>query len=567
MLSLSRNIQNIIHTTLSDLYDDQNISVEVQYCDTQFGHFSTNFALVNSKLLKQKPIDIANNAAKSLKNIDVFSAVEVVEPGFINITLTSQFLNKYIDNIYSDLSSYIGSPGAGKRVVMDYSHPNIGKPMGVHHLLSTVIGDSIKRLYRQLGYEVIADNFIGDMGTQFGKLIHAVKTWGNIDEIEKNPVPELQKLYVKFHILADSDDSLDDAGRLEYKKLEEGDPENRELLKKIQQWSKADMQAVYDQLNIEFDYMNGESFYEDKLKDIISLGIKSNKFVKSQDALVYVPKDKNEPPAIIQKKDGTSLYLTRDLARIKYWDETWHPDIMMVVVDLAQSLQLKQLFEIADALKLTKAKNVHVGFGRMSFKDGSMSTRKGNIVLISQLIEETKSRVEQIVSESDSALNNQEKEELVQKLTINCIKYNILRQNRLSNIVFDWGTILSLDGNSALYLAYTMSRMQSIKHTVESSKLTKTKKESSGLSGAELELNLEITKVCDVLFESAKQYEPSDIASYCYSLAQLYNRFYHKYRIVEDSSLYQDRLLLNNTALEVMQKCFSILGLKNIRKM
>ncbi len=566
MTSLKQYINSIISDSVHNLYREAELTVNVEYCDIKFGHFSTNFALANAKILKQKPLDIANKITTKLAKVDEFKSVNVVEPGFVNITLENTVLQKFIDEVGKDTSAYIGKPGRGKKMVIDYSHPNIGKPMGVHHLLSTVIGDSIKLLHRQMGYEVIADNFIGDLGTQFGKLIHAVKTWGNIEEIEKNPVPELQKLYVKFHIQADSDEKLDDAGRLEYKKLEEGDPENRELLKKIQDWSKADMQQIYNALNIQFDYMHGESFYEDKLRDIIQLGVEKKIFKESQGALVYESNNPEEPPALVRKKDGTSLYLTRDLARIKYWNETWHPNIMVVVVDLAQSFQIKQLFEVAKALSLTEAQNIHVGFGRMSFKDGSMSTRKGNIILISDLITETRKRVQKNIEDNDSSLTTEEKSELCNKLTVNCLKYNILRQNRLSNITFDWNTMLSLEGNSAPYLAYTIARMNSIQQTCTDNSIGQETNQRE-LEGDEIELALHISMATQVFNQALGEFEPSNIADFCYQLAHIYNRFYHKYKIIEDNQINQLRLILNNTSLEIMKLCFSVLGLSLIEKM
>ncbi|MBA3679561.1 arginine--tRNA ligase [Candidatus Saccharibacteria bacterium] len=568
MNTLKSLVQAIIQEAFTEEYGSSDSTVQVEYCDLSFGHFTTNIALTSTKELQESPSEIAQKIIARLDKKAEFSHIEMQLPGFINVRLKPEVLLSHLQQIYDDIDGVVGKPGEGKKMIIDYSHPNIGKPMGVHHLLSTVIGDSIKKVYLQLGYEVIADNFVGDLGTQFGKLIHAVKTWGDMATIEKNPVSELLKLYVHFHIEAENDDSLDEAGRAEYKKIEDGDPENRALLKKIQAWSMAEMLALYDELGVSFDYMHGESFYEDKLTGIIDLGKKKQIFTESQGALVCMLDNSDEPPAIIQKKDGTSLYLTRDLARIEFWEQTWHPQLMINVVDVAQNLQLRQVYEVSHKLGLTTAKNIHVSFGRMQFKDGSMSTRKGNIILVEDVIAETKRRVrDQIVSLSKDLSQSQE-DELTDLLAINAIKYNILRQNRQSNITFDWDSILSLEGNSAPYLAYTSVRIQAIKRLADEkvSSVNANDLEKS-LDAEETELLLQLSRVDTVFLLAEKNFQPSDIANYCYELCRIYNGFYHRHPIITDSGVSQKRLLLNNASLRVLERCFSVLGLKMPEKM
>ena len=561
MQNLLNQVKDLVQDTFETAFKNSDKKVELEYCDLQFGHFATNIALMSSKDLNLSPLVIAEKLTLSLESNDIIRSVEVKSPGFINITLTDQAILGSLSSTHEDVLASVDSLGAGKKMIIDYSHPNIGKPMGVHHLLSTIIGDSIKRIYKATGHEVVADNFIGDLGTQFGKLIHAVKTWGDMNAIEANPVPELLKLYVKFHNEAEEDELLDEAGRAEYKKIEQGDPENRELLKKIQAWSMAEMLAVYEQLRVEFDYFNGESFYEDKIESIINLGIKRGLFVESQGALVCETDNANEPPALIRKKDGTSLYLTRDLARIAYWEKTWHPDYMVNVVDVAQSLQLKQVYEVASKLKLTDADNVHVAFGRMQFADGSMSTRKGNIILVEDLISQTKSRVRDQVVSLSKDLSPLEQADLTDILAFNCIKYNILRQNRISNISFDWESMLSLDGNSAPYLSYTAVRMKALKKQGEV--YGGADRQPTGeLSEIEIEIILKISRIGGVVKAATKNYQPSDIANYCYDICRLYNSFYHAHRVVEDGVVNNTRLLISNSVLSIVERCFDLLGLQ-----
>ena len=566
MKTLKSQIQEIVELAYQKDFGSTSKPASIEYCDIKFGHFATNIALANSKELGVSPAQISAVLAKSLANNDIFESVEVQEPGFINMRLKPQLLLQVMQESHDNVLGGLTDLAQGEKMVIDYSHPNIGKHMGVHHLLSTVIGDSIKRLYRKAGYQVIADNFIGDMGTQFGRLIHAVKTWGDMEKIENNPVPELLKLYVRFHVEAETDDELDQSGRAEYKKLEEGDAENRALLKKIQTWSMAEILALYDELDVEFDHFNGESFYEDKIAAVVQLGKEKGIFTISQGALVCHTDNPDEPPAIILKKDGTSLYLTRDLARIAYWQKTWSPDYMVNVVDIAQSLQLKQVYEVAAKLNLTKASNIHVAFGRMQFAQGSMSTRKGNIILVEDLLAETKNRVRKQIVELSKDLTPEESSNLVDILAINSLKYNILRQNRLSNISFDWDNMLSLEGNSAPYLAYSAVRMQAIARLSEE-KATLPAISTSSLDTIEVELILQISRATEVFASAASGFDPSNIANYCYELCRMYNSFYHTHRVVEEDVVLSHRLLINNTTLRVLEACFEVLGLKLPAKM
>lgn len=566
MKDLRTEVQIIYQKAFDTIYPGVEQSVQVDDTSVEFGHFTSNIAMKSAKVLREKPLDIAKPIVENLGRDPRIASVEFAQPGFINITLTDEFLHSQATAMLKNVASYIGTPLEGVSMVIDYSHPNIGKPMGVHHLLSTIIGDSIKKTYISLGAKVIADNFIGDMGTQFGKLIHAVKSWGDMQAIEKNPVPELLKLYVQFHIAADSDDTLDDAGRIEYKKLEEGDPENRALLEKIQAWSKAEMQLVYDQLEVQFDYMNGESFYEDKMQPIIDLGIEKGIFVESQGALICKSDDTNEPPALIRKKDGTSLYLTRDLARVAYWQERWHPQLMVNVVDVAQSFQMKQVYDVSAKLGLTDAKNIHVAFGRMNFKDGSMSTRKGNILLVEDVILQTKEHVKEKIVNHSRHLMPEEQDQLATLLTINVLKYNILRQNRLTNITFDIDAMLTLNGNSAPYIAYSAVRMSSIdsKSVIDGRwKHDKT----TMFNQEEVQLILLCTKIRQILLEAAKNYQPVEIATYCYEICKLYNTYYQKYPILSENHEYDHRLMINNLCLMALKYCCDVMGMKLPDKM
>jgi arginyl-tRNA synthetase len=538
----------------------------------EFGHFASNIAMLIAGKSKKNPREVATKIAEELRKNKLFTKVDVAGPGFINLWIEQNFYSTIIGELVNGLDGYLKEEigyKSDKTMVIDYSHPNIAKPMGVHHLLSTIIGDSVKKIYRKRGYNVIADNFIGDMGTQFGKLIHAIKKWGNLEEIEKDPIPNLLKLYVQFHFEADKDVELDDEARAEYKKFEEGDKESRELWEKIVKWSMMEIQPIYDRLGISFDHMNGESFYEDKMAAILEYGRKKGIFVDGEKGAWIVKSDDPEgTPAVVRKADGATLYITRDLARIKYWEDQWHPDLMVNVVDVAQEFHFTQLFFVAEKLKLTNAENIHVKFGRMQFKDGAMSTRKGNIIVLNEVLNESEKRSLSLVKEKGAELTAKEQEELARKMGIGAVKYNILHQNRVSNITFDWDQMLSMEGNSAPYLMYTVARAKSILRKA-GVKISEVGSYDLALSdNAETNVVLDLLAYPETLQKSADEFKPNHIANFLYQLAQNFNTFYNALSVLQsEGEIKKSRLLITGAVISVMEDAFLLLGLEVPEKM
>jgi len=530
------------------------------------GHFATNIALLIAGKYGQNPRDVAEKIANELKKNKLFTKTDVAGPGFINLWLEQKFYSAILRGIVGSLDVYlqdeIGSM-KGKTMVIDYSHPNIAKPMGVHHLLSTIIGDSIKKICIKRGYKVIADNFIGDMGTQFGKLIHAIKKWGDIKEIEKNPIPTLLKLYVQFHFEADKDVELDEEARAEYKKFEEGDAENRKLWKKIVKWSLMEIQPIYDRLNVHFDCMNGESFYEDKMSSILDDGRKNGVIVDGEKgAWIIKPDDPAETPAVVRKADGATLYVTRDLARIKYWEEKWHPELMVNVVDVAQEFHFRKLFEAAQKLKLTPAVNVHVKFGRMQFKEGGMSTRKGNIIILNDVLDKAEKRSSALIKEKGAELTETEQTKLSKSMGVNAIKYNILHQNRLSNMTFDWDQMLSLEGNSAPYLMYTVARAKSILRKAGLSPDETKDYDLVITDNLETKVVLDILAYSESLDRATEEFKPNHIANLLYQLASDFNTFYNALSVLQaETAKKESRLLITSAVITVMEDGFKLLGM------
>ncbi|NIA02200.1 MAG: arginine--tRNA ligase, partial [Nitrospirae bacterium] len=439
--------------------------------------------------------------------------------------------------------------------------------LGVHHLLSTIIGQSLYNIYKFLGYNCIGLNYIGDWGTQFGKLTYAYKEWGDKKTIEKNPIDELLKLYVKFHEEAEKNPELEQKGRDEFKKLEEGDKENTKLWKWICKVSLEEVQKTYDNLGgIHFDLIQGESFFNDKMGAILEEGKKDKVFEKGEEgALIIKFENEKYPPYLVQKSDGASLYATRDLAQMKYREETWHPEKILLVIDVAQSLYLQQLFETTEMMGLTKAEPVHVVFGRMQFKDKKMSTRKGNIVLLDEVLKEAVEKAKKIVEEKNRDLKN--KDEVAHKVGIGAVKYTILSQNRTTNITFDWEKMLSLEGNSAPYLQYTYARAKSILRKTGKIE-TQEEETTEKITEKTATLLRHLVKFKEYIVYTAQEYKPNILANYLHELAQKFNSFYNNVPVLRAPEKEREaRLKIVEATSQVLKNGLTLLGVELTEEM
>lgn len=534
----------------------------------QHGHFSSNLAMSLAGKLAKNPQEIARSIVSRLGEGTMVEKAEVAGPGFINLWIEQKFYTEECHYLIQDLPKYlqtvVGIETGSKTMVTDTSHPNVAKPMGVHHLLSTIIGASLIKTYRTLGWKVVSDNYLGDWGTQFGKLIYAIKTWGDEAVIEADPIPELLKLYVKFHEEAEKDPTLEDFGRAEFKKLEDGDTESRQLWRNIVEISLKEFDKIYSRLDVHYDLMNGESFYEDKMPKLLEQGRKSRVFVDGENGSWIVPsEDPNEPPALIKKSDGATLYLTRDLAQMAYWEEAYHPNVMLWVVDVAQSLHFRQRFEVSKKLHQTNAELVHAHFGRMQFKDGQMSTRKGNILKLEEVLDEAEERALELARSKAADLSEAELKELARIMGIGSVKYNILSQNRIQNITFDWDKMLSFEGNSAPYIMYTATRMKSVFRKGELSTQDTLAYELNFTDPLESELALSLVMYPDALKRAADEFKPNHVANYLYHLAQSFNVFYNGLPILKaEEQEKKTRLLLTAATLRVMEHGLGILGIE-----
>lgn len=589
MIFLNEEIKKLLTAAVKKKFPKADTEIKVEYpVEAVHGDYSAATAFQLAKEFKKPSQEVAQEILDAIKKPDWISKIELAGPGFINFFLAPEFLTEFLVQIKSGAAKFGASRVfEGKTIVTDISHPNVAKPMGAHHLLSTIIGDALNRIFAAAGYKVIRDSYIGDWGTQFGKLIYAYHTWGDEKAVRANPIPELLKLYVKFHDEAEKSAALEDKGRAEFKKLEDGDKENRKLWKWIVDLSLQEFEKIYKRLNVKFDVINGESFYEDKMQAIIDMGKKKGIFVKGEKGALIAPfKHQKYPPCIIQKSDGATLYATRDLARIKYWEDTWHPDAMINVVDNAQSLYFQQLFEVAKMLGLTRAPNIHVSFGRMRFPEKRMSTRKGNIILLEELLDEAEEKAYKIVCEKNPDLSEKDKREVARKVGIGAVKYAVLGQNRTTDVTFTWDKILSLEGNSAPYLQYVYARARSILRKSEipkqflqnatgqansKSQILNPKnapqipniKQAVFTESAELELARMLPKFPEVVVLASQEFKPNLIANYLFNLARKFNSFYTELPVLKaEPAIRAARLLLVEAASITLKRGLELLGIE-----
>lgn len=494
--------------------------------------------------------DFAIRGDFDLANLDFVDKVDKVA-GFSNVWLKQESLIKEGEDILSDeYKKELGEIGKGKTMVIDYSAPNIAKPFGIGHLRSTNIGQALYNIYKFLGWKTIGDNHLGDWGTQFGKMITAIKHWGMEESIEG-----LEKLYVKFHDEAEKDEGLVTEARGWFAKLERGDSEAREIWQKCIDISIKEFNRVYELLGVKIDYALGESFYEKMLPEIVDL-FKNKGLTYESRGATLVKLIKN-PEAILLKSDGATNYLTRDLATIKYRRETWNPDLIIYEVGSEQKLYFSQLFESAELVGWKPSVGYkHIGHGLIRWKGGKFSTRKGDTIHLYDVIETARKRAKEL------APDNNDKE--IDAVAIGAIKFNDLASDPTKDVIFDWDKVMSMEGNSGPYLQYTYARAKSVlnKSTVNSYELTV----DTEFDENETPLLRYFYIFKEKIVEASERYNPAVVAEYLLTLARKYNEFYGKCRIVGQPEE-ERRVWLTAVTAKILKDGLSLLGIETLEKM
>lgn len=524
-----------------------------------------------AKELRKAPQMIATELKEKLEfDESTISKVEVVG-GYLNFFVNPEAIAKSVfEEIDTKKENYGSSNiGEGKNIVIDYSSPNIAKPFHIGHLRSTVIGNSLYKIYKKLGYNCIGINHLGDYGTQFGKLIEGYKRWKDEYNIEENPIDELTKIYIRINNLCKEDESVLEACRDNFKKLEEKDEYCIALWEKFRNLSLKEFQKVYDLLDIHFDSLNGEAFYSDKMQEIIDILDKSGKLVESEGARVINLDDKQMPPCLIEKSNGSTTYATRDLAAIMYRARTYDFDKALYVTSYEQILHFRQIFEVAKLLGLDEKYIdglTHIPFGMVQLKTGKMSTREGNIIKLEDLLSEAISRSKEIMDTKNPDL--EDKDEIAKIIGIGAVIFNDLYNSRIKDEIFDWNEMLNFNGETGPYLQYIYVRTNSIMQKAGYIP------ELNSIDFSELD-NEGADKIIKMLYEfentiklSAEKYEPYIVARYLIDLAQAFSSFYNNYKIISDDKKAQDaRLYLTYCVNIVLKSGAELLGMKMPEKM
>ena len=562
----SENINNIFKQDFSEKINIENSTKK------EFGDFQTNFAMMNSKAIGKNPREIATTLVENFKENDLIEKLEIAGPGFINIHLKNNFLNnemKKIDNEKYDFSFL----NVDETVIVDYSSPNIAKRMHIGHLRSTIIGDAIKRILDFIGFKTISDNHIGDWGTQFGKLIVAYNKWLDKEAYEADPIGELERIYVLFSDEAKKDPTLEDVARNELRKLQMGDEQNNKLWKEFIEISLKEYNKVYDRLGVKFDHYFGESFYNDMMPDVLEELKKKNIAKEDQGALVVFFEEDKLPPALVQKKDGSFLYATSDLATIKFRKNELNVDKAVYVTDERQQNHFKQVFEISEMLGAPyNYEKSHVYFGIMRFGDGMIfSSRSGNIIRLVDLLDEAKKQVKSVIDEKNPNIPEDEKEKIAEIVGTGAIKYFDLSQNRTSDILFTWDKVLSFEGNTGPYLQYTYARIQSILRKLKEENISVENNDIilDDMFDIERELAVALLRFPQTVVKSYETYRPNIIADYLFDTAKLFNNFYNSKSILKetDKKVMDARILLAEKTASILKQGLNLLGIETVNRM
>ena len=513
-----------------------------------------------AKVYRKSPQMIADALKDKISGADFLSEIKVLG-GYLNFYVDKSDFSRQVVEKYKSNANYGGSDeGKGKTICIDYSSPNVAKNFHVGHLRTTVIGNSLHKIYKKLGYKVERINHLGDWGTQFGKLIVAYKAWGNKEAIEKNGISELMNIYVKFHEEAEKNPELNDEARAWFTKMEHGDEEAISIWKWFREISLNEFLRVYDIIGMDFDSYAGESFYNDKMAAVIEELKEKGLITVSDGAQIVELEEYNMPPCLITKKDGSSLYATRDISAAMYRKKTYDFSKCIYVTGLEQKLHFAQWFKVIELMGYDWYKDlVHVPYGLVSLKGGKLSTRKGHIIFAEEILKESIQKTASIIEEKNP--NIPDKEIVAKQVGIGAIIFNDLYNQRIKDVIFDWDKILNFDGETGPYVQYTYARAASVirkignvPDIIDYNLLT---------DEPSVALLKEIERFPTVVKDAAEKLEPSVVARYAVAVAQAFNKFYHDCQInVDDETLKYTRANLVIITKEILKEALDLLGIQ-----
>lgn len=555
-------IKKDIYNLLKDEIEMENILIEKPKMREMGDYAIPCFSF--SKELRKSPTAIAKMLNEKLTN-SLYEKTEVVN-GYLNIFVNKQIVLEYVINeIITNKNEYgKNNIGNNKVVIIDYSSPNIAKPFGIGHLRSTVIGNALKNICQKNGYKVIGINHLGDWGTQFGKLIYAYKNWGNEIKETENLISELTKLYIKFHQEAEKDPLLEDEGRNWFKKLEDGDQECLRLWDKFKNESLLEFKKTYDLLGIDkFDYNTGESFYNDKMNQVIE-ELKEKDLLELSDGAFIVDLGPDLPPALIQRTDGATLYITRDLAAAFYRKNNYHFDEALYVVGNEQTLHFTQLKLVLDKMGYSWSENIkHISFGLMLQDGKKMSTRQGKVIKLHDVLIETISLAKKYIKERNPNLDKAD--EISRQIGVGAVIFNDLKNYRTSDIEFNLENILKFEGETGPYIQYTYARINSLLSHKKGIKINYNKME---INEYIWNIIFKLYNFPESIIDAKEKYDPSEVAKYVIDLAKDFNKFYAHEKIIDENlEATEFRLLICEIVAIVLKEGMRILGIEVPNKM
>jgi arginyl-tRNA synthetase len=509
-----------------------------------------------AKELSLTPSDIYERVLNDLQTNDYIERA-TLEQGFLNIYLDALAFNKKTLSYMYDNQDNIGSESSkSETIVIDYSSPNIAKRFSVGHIRSTVIGASLRRLFKVLGYQVEGINHLGDWGTQFGKMIYAYIHYGDEDTLKHEPIAALQKLYVKFHEEEKLNPSLADEARQIFKELEQGNETYLKLWRQFKDLSLVEFSYFYDMLGVTFDHFIGESFYESYMHDAV-IEMEGKNILESDDDALIIRLDDTMPPALIKKKDGSTLYMTRDVAAAIYRSEHFKAKNIIYVVGNEQALHFKQLQAVLHKMK--RDINIHhVNFGLVLQDGKKMSSRDGSVTTLQHVIEEAVSLAKQAIEDKNPDLKD--KDQVAKSVAMGAIIFNDLKNEKHLNIEFNLANMLKFEGQTGPYVQYTSVRMAALLRTTDAHTLTLDKKTLS--NPVILSLMMTLNQLNDVLNRAAKEFQPSIIARYALDIASSFNGWYGSQKMIDnDLEATQTRLVIVKMIRTVLNQCMNILGI------
>lgn len=552
-------------TVIIEGVESEEIAAQITPCkDRAHGDYSLPCFRLAAQL-KKSPAELAKEVAGRVGCFNFLEKAEAIGP-FVNFTLNkSAYAKDVLEKVLSAGGFYGSSDtGAGKTVCIDYSSVNIAKPFHIGHLLNTVLGAALYRIYKKVGYHAVGINHLGDWGTQFGKLIVAYKKWGDEEDIEKRGVRALVDIYVKFHKEAEKDPSLDDEARAWFKKIEDGDKEALSIFNRFKTSTLAEVEKIYKRLNVTFDSYAGESFYNDKMQPVLDMLTQKGLLVDDDGAKV-VKLGESMPPCLLVRSDGATLYATRDLAAAFYRKKTYDFDKCLYVVASQQNLHFRQWFKVLELAGEEWYKDlVHVAHGMVSLEEGSLSTRSGNVVYLDDVLDMAVSKSREIIEEKREDLPDPDA--VAEQIGVGAVIFGVLYNNRIKDMTFSYARALNFDGETGPYVQYTHARCRSL---TEKCPDPDCDPDYSGVTGAEA---CEVLKLLDsypdVILSAAEKYEPCYVSRFLVDLAQAFGKFYLTCNIAKaEDGVKKARLMLVKAVKSVLKDGLELLGIKAPEKM